>query len=94
MENLEHLIGAYFHQDWNHVYATRDEAVADFVRRAPERAVTVPAEIDELLDATPDDAALADRLSAMGFDDAPPEGDRAFLLDLRVHLFRMLEETS
>ena len=94
MENLEHLIGAYFHQDWNHVYATREEAVADFARRSPERVSSVPGEIDELLDATPDNEALAERLSAMGFDDAPLEGDRAFLLDLRAHLFRMLEETS
>jgi hypothetical protein len=88
MENLEHLISAYFHQDWNHVYATRDDAVADFVRRSPERAATVPLEIDELLSSTSDDDELAARLSAMGFDDAPSDGERAFLIEVQAHLRR------
>jgi hypothetical protein len=88
MENLEHLIGAYFHQDWNHVYATRHEAVADFVRRSPDRAERVPGEIDELLSSISSDEELAERLSAMGFDDAPPDGDRAFLGELRAHILR------
>jgi hypothetical protein len=88
MENLEHLIGAYFHQDWNHVYATRQEAIADFVRRSPDRAARAPQEIDELLSSTGDDEELASRLCAMGFDDAPPDGDRAFLIELRTHLHR------
>lgn len=88
MENLEHLIGAYFHQDWNHVYATRQEAIADFVRRSPERAARVPQEIDELLSSTGDDEELASRLTAMGFDDAPPDGDRAFLIELRALIRR------
>jgi hypothetical protein len=88
MENLEHMIGAYFHQDWNHVYATRHEAVADFVRRSPDRAATVPQEIDGLLNSAGDDDELAIRLSAMGFDDAPPDGDRAFLAELRDHIRR------
>lgn len=89
MENLKHLIGAYFHQDWNHVYRTREEALADFVRRAPERAETVPGEIDELLESTPGDEALTTRLANMGFDDAPPEGDRAFIVDLQTRLRRL-----
>jgi hypothetical protein len=89
MENLEHLIGAYFHQDWNHVYASRHEAVADFVRRSPDRAATVPQEIDELLASTGDDEELVNRLTAVGFDDAPADGDRAFLVDLRDHLRRL-----
>lgn len=84
MKNLEHLIGAYFHQDWNHVYSSREEAVADFVRRSPDRAPAVPDEIDELLRSSDDD--LAGRLESMGFDDAPPDGDRAFLVELRAHL--------
>jgi hypothetical protein len=83
MENLEHLIGAYFHQDWNHVYATRHEAVADFVRRSPDRAARVGLEIDELLTSTGSGEELAAHLSAMGFDDAPPDGDRAFLIDIQ-----------
>jgi hypothetical protein len=88
MENLEHMIGAYFHQDWNHVYASRHEAVADFVRRSPDRAASVPQEIDVLLASTGDDTELASRLSAMGFDDAPPDCDRAFLTELRDHVRR------
>ena len=89
MENLEHLIGAYFHQDWNHVHATREEAVADFVRRSPERAAAVPGEIDDLL-ASSSDEELVTRLHEMGFDDAPPDGDRAFLSDVRAHLAQLL----
>jgi hypothetical protein len=88
MENLEHLIGAYFNQDWNHVYATRYEAVADFVRRSPDRAARVSLEIDELLSSTGSGEELAAHLSAMGFDDAPPEGDRAFLIDIRTYIRR------
>ncbi|TGN63877.1 hypothetical protein EXE59_07875 [Nocardioides eburneiflavus] len=88
MENLEHLISAYFHQDWNHVYATRKDAVADFVRRSPERAAMVPQEVDELLSSTDDDEELAARLSAMGFDDAPSDGERAFLIEVQAHLRR------
>jgi hypothetical protein len=88
MENLEHLIGAYFHQDWNHVYTSRHEAVADFVRRSPDRAATGPQEIDELLASTGNDEELGRRLTVMGFDDAPADCDRAFLIDLRDHLLR------
>ena len=87
MENLEHLIGAYFHQDWNLVHGTREEAVADFVRRAPQRAATVPDEIDALLESTDDE--LSERLASMGFDDAPADGDRAFLVELRTHIVRL-----
>lgn len=88
MENLEHMIGAYFHQDWNLVYATRDDAVADFVRRSPDRAAIVPREIDELLSSTDDDEELAARLSAMGFDDAPSDGERGFLIEVQARLRR------
>ena len=88
MENLEHLIGAYFHQDWNQVYATRHEAVADFVRRSPDRAARARLEIDELLSSTGSNEELAARLTAMGFDEAPPDGDRAFLIELRTHALR------
>jgi hypothetical protein len=89
MMHLEHLIGAYFHQDWNFVYATRKEAIADFVGRSPDRAASVPGEIDELLASTGDDEDLAHRLTAMGLDDAPPDGERAFLTELRTHLRRL-----
>jgi hypothetical protein len=88
MENLEHLISAYFHQDWNHVYATRHEAVADFVRRSPDRAAKAGLEIDELLSSTGSDEELAAHMSAMGFDDAPSDGDRAFLIDIRTYIRR------
>jgi hypothetical protein len=89
MENLEHMIAAYFHQDWKLVYATRQEAVADFVARSPDRAASVPREIDELLASIGDDEELINRLTAMGFDDAPPDGDRLFLIDLRDSLRRL-----
>ena len=82
MRNLEHLIGVYFHQDWKLVYATRQEAVADFEARSPDRAASVPREIDELLASIGDDEELINRLTAMGFDAVPYTGlDRAGVLE-------------
>ena len=89
MNNLEHLIGAYFHQDWDLEHATREKAVAEFVCRSPQRAATVPREIDDLLASSSDEELVA-RLHAMGFDDAPPDGDRSFLDDVRADLARLL----
>lgn len=78
MANLEQLIGAYFHQDWNHVYPGREAAVADFVRREPLKVAEAYREARVLLDSS-NDLELVDRLDAMGFDDAPEEGARQFL---------------
>ncbi len=65
---LSQLFGGYFHQDWQQDHASRDAALLAFVRDAsPETAGAAAAEIDRLLDAGFDDAALA-RMLADGFD--------------------------
>ena len=43
MDNLKHLISAYFYELWDqYEYASWQEAVDDFVRRSPERARAFP----------------------------------------------------
>jgi len=79
MENLKHLIGAYFYELWDqYEYSTWEEAVDDFVHRSPDLAISIPAEIDELLTSATDDA-LASRLDEFGFDHNPQEGAREWL---------------
>lgn len=83
MDNLKHLISAYFYELWDqHEYSTWEDAVDDFVRRSPGLAAATPAEIDELLASVSDDA-LASRLDEFGFDHSPREGVRKWLTAVR-----------
>lgn len=78
MDNIKHLIAAYFYELWDqHEYSSWEEAVDDFVARSPERAASIPGEIEELVSAG--DNELADQLAAFGLDYLPPEGHRAWL---------------
>ena len=80
MDNLKHLIIAYFYELWDqHEYASWQEAVDDFVRRSPERARSVPDEIDDLLAAFLDNQELSTQLAQWGFDADPADDDRAWL---------------
>lgn len=80
MDNLKHLISAYFYELWDrHEYASWENAVDDFVRRSPERARTVPAEIHSLLAEDLSDEELASRLVQWGFDATPVDGERTWL---------------
>ena len=81
-ENLRRLIGAYFHPDWNHVYSSREAAIADALRRSAARSIGAAEEIDRLLAEGSDDY-LARLLDDFGFDDALPDGVRAFLTSIR-----------
>ena len=84
MDNLKHLIGAYFYEAWNeYEYRSWEEAVDDFVRRSPGMAGLVPGEIDTLLAEGRDDPELDDHLVGFGFSYSPPEGDRAWLVEVR-----------
>ena len=50
MDNLEHLMSAYFHQDWWEEYdGSWHAAVQDFARRSPERVPGLKTEISSLL---------------------------------------------
>ena len=90
MNNLKHLIGAYFYQLWDQFeYPTWEEAVDDFVRRSPDRAAATPAEIDELLTSAPDNV-IEDKLVGFGFDHSPPEGVRSWLAEVRDRIATQL----
>ena len=83
MDNLKHLISAYFYQLWDECeYSSWQDAVDDFVRRSPERARSVPDEIEGLLAEDLSDEELAARLAQWGFDAEPSEGERAWLSDV------------
>ncbi len=84
MDNLKHLISAYFYQLWDECeYSSWQEAVDDFVRRSPDRARDVPRDIAELLAGDRSDEELAEQLDQWGFDARTPNGERAWLLGVR-----------
>ena len=90
MENLKHLISAYFYELWDqYEYSAWEDAVDDFVHRSPDLAAGVPVEIDELLMTVTDDA-LASRLNEFGFDDTPQEGIREWLGAVRDRIATQL----
>lgn len=92
MDNLQHLISAHFYQLWDqYEYSTWEEAVDDFVHRSPDLAMSIPAEIDELLTSVSDDA-LASRLDEFGFDHDPQEGAREWLGAVRDRITRQLAD--
>lgn len=54
---LDHLLGAYFHQDWRQD-GTEREVVGTFVADEPDLAAALPHEVDALLSDVPGDAEL------------------------------------
>jgi hypothetical protein len=65
---LTQLLGGYYHQDWREDHASADAALQAFVRDASPQTVAAAAnEIDRLLGAGFDAAALA-QLLVDGFD--------------------------
>ena len=95
MDNLKHLISAYFYELWDrHEYSSWEAAVDDFVRRSPDRALRVPDEIDKLLAGCKSDEELAEQLEQWGFDAQPFEGERAWLSKLSDRIRAGLAATS
>jgi hypothetical protein len=84
MDNIKHLISAYFYELWDqHEYSSWQDAVDDFVRRSPDRAESVPQEIAALLAENQNDEELADQLDRWGFDAQTSDGEREWLLRVR-----------
>lgn len=54
---LTHLMGAYFHQDWD-LDGDEWDVVDLFIRQEPRSATALPADIDETLAAFPSEADL------------------------------------
>lgn len=80
MDNLKHLISAYFYELWDqHEYPSWEDAVDDFVRRSPGRALEVPGEIGRLLTEVRSDEELCARLLGWGFDAQVQGDERAWL---------------
>ena len=82
---LAHLMGGYFHQDWDADYPDQTAAVADFVAGSPTWAPSVGTEIDALLRDDPSEVDLADHLLALGCEfttKAGTETYRAWLVEV------------
>lgn len=97
MSALEHLMGAYFHQDWDTDGGAVSDTVMAFVAGAPLRVEPAVAEIDELLGASLREGDLRGRLEAMGCDYYAGESDadyRAWLIDIRALLVSSRQHPS
>jgi hypothetical protein len=80
MENLRHLMSAYFHQDWWDEYAgSWTAAVDDYMRRSPGRAQGLLDEISLLLASERDDATVARILDELGNYRSPGDSPTAHL---------------
>jgi hypothetical protein len=56
---LEHLMGAYFHLDWNDEYTDERAAVEDFISGEPQLVTRLPREIELVLNQFESDDDLA-----------------------------------
>jgi hypothetical protein len=63
---LWQFLGAYLHQDWPEEYESPSAALRDFVYGEPRYARDLPAEIEQVLGSTADDAALDETLGELG----------------------------
>ncbi|MBA8804755.1 hypothetical protein FB382_003046 [Nocardioides ginsengisegetis] len=63
---LEHLVGAYFHQDWYTEHEDEWLTLRDFLEGEPHLAPLLPGEIKQLLIAMPSEADIEAHLSALG----------------------------
>lgn len=82
---LAHLMGTYFHQDWD-VDGTEWDVIDLFVREEPAYASVLPAEIDETLAAFSDESDLRsfvlDDLGACYLADADGGTFRTWLIQI------------
>nr|WP_275407841.1 contact-dependent growth inhibition system immunity protein [Streptomyces coelicoflavus] len=69
------LLGAYFHQDFSYLYASREEALDEYIGEADsEGRVRAAQEIGELVETVSSDQELRTATSAVGLDLLPPRG--------------------
>ena len=95
MDDLTHLFSAYFYEAWDeYEYGSWEEAVDDFVRRSPDRVPGAVVGLQALLDEQLEDAALDERLRALGCTFVSDQGDRAWLVQLRDRLRSALAAQS
>lgn len=90
---LEHLMGAYFHQDWYLDGGTVADTLAAFAREPKELRVAAIVDIDALLARNHAEGNLADELHAMGCDFHAGDHDadrRAWLIGIRRQIKQAL----
>jgi hypothetical protein len=80
MNDLRHLMAAYFHQDWwDEYHGSWRAALTDYVQRAPERVPGLVADISTLLAGDPKDGDVATTLEEMGNYRSPGSSPTAHL---------------
>jgi hypothetical protein len=83
---LGHLMGAYFHQDWDLDGLDDRQTVEAFVRESPGLADALPGEVDQVLTHMPDEAQVEAYLEELGCDVLPPDGSfRTWLTQLAAY---------
>ena len=95
-EVLQRLFGAaYLGEDWNVIYGSPEQALAQFVRWHPEEASRLPADIETFMATTSSEDELADELDALGCAYSPSaEGKtyREWLIALVTETRRLLSK--
>lgn len=96
MQALEHLMGAYFHQDWVEDGGTIEDTVRAFLREPPTLTSHAVEDIDNLLASTHAEGELMGALTRMGCDYYAGDTDDAYrqwLLHVR-HLLQAAQAAS
>ena len=86
---LDHLLGAYFHEDWN-LDGTAEQVISSFIRDEPDLGAALPLEIDLLLATTPDESDVERVLERKGcyYWPDPTRGYRGWLAEVAGHARR------
>lgn len=96
MQALEHLMGAYFHQDWTEDGGTVEDTVQAFLREPPAMTSQAVNDIDTLLTSGHAEGELTEVLRRMGCDYYAGDSDddyRQWLLHVR-HLLQTAQAAS
>ena len=75
---LEHLMGAYFHQDFHDLYGGAWQTLEAFAADSPDEATRLPAEIAFVLSAHSSDDALEGYLDELGCEYRPQPGEGGY----------------
>ncbi len=82
---LEHMVGAYFHQDWYDEFGDEWKAVDAFIAGSPSHVAHLPAEVEDLLSHTDSEGALEAYLDSLGCEYTPTSeqgGYRGWLTEI------------
>ena len=95
MDDLRHLMAAYFHQDWWDEYdGSWESGVHDFARRSPQRVPGLLHDIDTLLDEQLTDDELGRRLDDLGNYRHPGDSPSAHIVWLQCIRQLLVEDAN